>query len=368
MLFRLGLPDTRADYVDAARSMGAPILLSASAFTRRWPEEDRARDLPHPGFRLTNRETILERLKGVDYALDSAGYVIQSHWGGYIWQIEQHVRLAGAYPWTWWAAPDVCCEPEVAANREEVWARIALTIGLYRRACDEADRQNVRHPMPVLQGYAWEDYLRCYERLAPPDDASIIGIGSMCRRHLKGENGLEQVLDRLGRELPKNMKVHLFGIKSTAMAAIAYTHPFVASVDSQAWGVSLRRNHPTGRTNAISVEYMRRFYETQTRHIGEATHASSQIMLSIPSAQSPYRGKSREYGKFAQLAMHAIEQTGHGPYLPDEIDALVKRYGTFSNFVSDRYAGDLLTAFPSLVTSADRELLETMPEPQAIAA
>lgn len=261
----LGLPDLRHDYVAAARAMGAPVLLSANSqsLARKWTQAMHDEDLPHPGFKSL---LPLERMAGHRFALDSAGFHAMKAWGDYPWTIRQYVELAGRYDWEFWSSMDLCNEREIAGDRRDVLARIMRTAYYYDQCREYAAQLNIKPPMPVLQGFHWWDYVICAGALELDETTPIVGIGSVCRRHLWGPDGLIAILDQLDRELPKGIRFHLFGVISGAIAYLA-AHPRVASIDSQAWGKTLRMDHPTGRTNALAVQYMERFYQDQCAHV-----------------------------------------------------------------------------------------------------
>src|SRR3546814_20370834 len=62
----------------------------------------------------------------------------------------------------------------------------------------------------------------------------------MCRRPVHGADGLIAVVDRLDQILPRRTRLHLFGVKGDAIPYLtAFAHR-VASIDSQAYGVSAR--------------------------------------------------------------------------------------------------------------------------------
>src|SRR4051794_25549842 len=75
---------------------------------------------------------------GVPVALDSAGFVALHRYGDYPWTVAEYVELAAAYPWDWWAQMDLCCEPEIARDRDEVGRRIAATVRLLGECREEA--------------------------------------------------------------------------------------------------------------------------------------------------------------------------------------------------------------------------------------
>lgn len=62
----------------------------------------------------------------------------------------------------------------------------------------------------------------------------LVGIGSMCRRHVAGPNGVIQVLKALGSAFAGTAtRFHLLSLKSQGIQHAAL-HPRVASCDSQA--------------------------------------------------------------------------------------------------------------------------------------
>ena len=204
-----------------------------------------------------------------DVALDSAGFVAMFCYGGYRWTVDQYVGLAGVRPWAWWAAMDFCCEPEIAADRDEVARRVTLTVETLARCRDAAARAGVPAPMPVLQGRLPADYVRCAD--AMPDLPALVGVGSVCRRQLGGPDGLMEIVRVLDAALPRATALHLFGVKGTAIAALS-GHPRVASVDSMAWDFAARiekhKNGVSGSPLAYREGYLTRWYERQNDRAG----------------------------------------------------------------------------------------------------
>lgn len=157
--------------------------------------------------------------EGRDVALDSSGFVAMKLYGGYRWTENQYADLAKAMAPTWWAQMDFCCEPEIASSPIEVQKRICATVdGLNK--CESAAREvGITKPMPVLQGWSPCEYVDgpIYDR----SDLSIVGIGSVCRRKLKGRTGLLEVIDAIDRKMPASVMFHLFGVKGIALASVA---------------------------------------------------------------------------------------------------------------------------------------------------
>lgn len=253
---RIGLPLVGGALPAAARALGAPVLVSANAFARyRGHGEGRE----FAGFRASAPD-----LDGLDVALDSAGFVAHARYGGFPWSPEAYVQLAASRPWAWWAQMDACCEAEIAGSRGIVRLRQAETIRLLG-VCERLARDaGIAPPMPVLQGRTVEDYVWHVRQLgARLDGAALVGVGSMCRRHVAGPDGLLAVVDALDRVLPPGVRLHLFGVKSSGLAALA-AHHRVASVDSMAWDSGARyANKFASRTMSVRTVAMRAWHGAQ---------------------------------------------------------------------------------------------------------
>lgn len=233
----IGLPHLRqGPILDRAITMQQPALISANCLSR-W---NAARGLREwAGWELRPLKNA-SRLKSLD--LDSAGFVATAHYGGLPWTIEAYIELAASFPFRRFASIDYCCEAEIAHDRTEVLERISRTIATNRQCYALARDYGIHHRfMPVLQGRTPADYLRCADALSHLiDTQEFIGIGSMCRRPIHGEQGLLAVITSLVDTLPSTTRFHLFGVKG---AAIPWLKPFgdrIASIDSQAWGVTAR--------------------------------------------------------------------------------------------------------------------------------
>lgn len=218
LMIRVGIPASFTRFAAAAQDLGVGGLVSANAFFRHRQQRFRR---PAP-----------DLFGGLDVALDSAGFVAMVKYGDYPWSVSQYVELAKSHPWTWWASMDFCCEPEIAPNRAEVLSRVRRTVDMLAEVKAEAAFQRATAPMPVLQGWNPDDYLRCAEMMG--DLPNLVGLGSVCRRHEDGPTGVITVIRELHAALPPNVRVHLFGVKGPAAARLR-GHPRVASVDSAAW-------------------------------------------------------------------------------------------------------------------------------------
>lgn len=344
-LIRLGLPRSiMNELADEAMSLGAPVLISMGALYEA-AKKDFVRIGMVPWF--------------LDAALDSAGFTAMQQ-GGYRWSVWDHVELVATsssrvwgsaepgpcelpFPWTWWAAMDYCCEQAVAPNRLEVERRMARTIDNYEETLAAVASfwaegfTELTRPLPTLQGRRPSDYILSARMLAeawqrrplstseeedqdylghlPPgltlcevEDVcerdqqlvselpELLGVGSVCGREVEGPEGVLAVLDALHQELPRGVKLHLFGAKGDVLR---YLHLFpgrVASIDSMAWDTAARR--AAGRIRkkrgvfspqhsdffscdmAWRRQHMRQWYQSQLEKVG--CHASRQLRLNLP--------------------------------------------------------------------------------------
>lgn len=99
----------------------------------------------------------------------------------------------------------------------------------------------------------------------------MVGIGSVCRRHLHGPDGLLAIVEALDRVLPPGTVCHLFGAKGSALPALAQAglaHR-VGSTDSMAWDLSVRRAMPVGRTQIMRARAMVDWHTRETRQLRE---------------------------------------------------------------------------------------------------
>ena len=271
LVMRIGIPHRGGRLAFHAFEHGYPAMVSASAFWNRRTER----------FVIPDHSNIHE----LDFALDSAGFTVARAWkksgpqrglgGIFPWTLAQYMELAFSCGASWWSQPDLCCEPEIAASREEVDFRVRATATfleaslqqLYAWQSDLAKRlpprvvANMAWPcVPVIQGWRADDYLRSLDLLlqvwerwqpwvAPP---ALIGIGSVCRRPLHHpEHGLYAILRALDGRLPAGVKAHLFGVKGAGLAKFK-SIPWVASADSMAYDFTERVNaHRRGDSNTM---------------------------------------------------------------------------------------------------------------------
>jgi hypothetical protein len=225
--FRVGIPEVSGRFLIEAKKEDYKIMVSASRFWKR-----KRGAFAKPG----------RRLEGLDVFLDSAGFTAMRHWGGFPWTTDQYLDLVSQGAWTHWSQMDLCCEPEIAKNEKEVMERVDGTARLLYELCDKAKQRGIPPPLPVLQGWTPRHYRRSAElagsilRGSWPD---LVGVGSVCRRDVHGPSGVLSIVDELDTILPRNVRIHLFGVKSQALATLQGCDR-VHSTDSMAWDLRVR--------------------------------------------------------------------------------------------------------------------------------
>jgi len=259
----LGLPHlARGALLERTVALRAPALISANCLSR-WRKADGWRDWT--GWRTSTLANAAE-LASID--LDSAGYTMTVAYNGMPWSIDDYMALAASYPFRRVASADYCCEIQVAHDREEVRDRISRTIATNRECHARSVDLGIRERfMPVLQGRTPDDYLRCLDKLdgliLP---GTVVGIGSMCRRPIHGPEGLIAVIERLSRDFPIAAKMHAFGVKGDALPYLTPFAPWIASIDSQAYGVAARRDalrRGVRKTDLLVADHLERWYREQ---------------------------------------------------------------------------------------------------------
>ncbi|MPR10134.1 DUF7221 family queuine tRNA-ribosyltransferase-like protein [Microvirga tunisiensis] len=295
--FILGLPYVmRGPLLDTARALKAPVLFSANALSN-WKKD--ALGIPVWNGFNTKRLGLLD---GMEAYLDCGGFVAARQYRGYAWSVDEYLDLCAAYPWRWVASMDYCVEPEIAGNRETVLDRISATVAL-NRACmiGARDRGILHRLMPVIQGWMPEDYARCLDRMPDLSSFEVIGVGSMCRRHLNGSTGILQVVEELDRHLQgSSVKLHLFGLKGIGAAELR-GHPRISTVDSQAYGTRARvlaREAGFSKTNKFLAEIMADWYQRQVAAIEQPVkttrHPSPLLNLCPPRPDDPMEARLQQ--------------------------------------------------------------------------
>lgn len=283
----VGLPHlSRGAILDRAQALQVPALISANCLSR-WSDAPGWRQWQ--GWRLGQLANA-QGLASLD--LDSAGFVATRAYGGFPWTVDAYMDLAEAFPFRRIASLDYCTEAEIAGDREEVLDRISRTIRA-NRDCREraADRGLLDRLMPVLQGRSPSDYERCGEALwQSMTPGTVVGIGSMCRREIAGPEGLIAVFEHLDRVLPAGVRLHGFGVKGSALPYLTPLSHRIASIDSQAYGISARREalrHGIAKTDALVADHLERWLCVQHARLrGPAAPLQQATAAPVPAASN----------------------------------------------------------------------------------
>ncbi len=194
-----------------------------------------------------------------DWVLDSGAFTQVTQHGKFLMGVEEYAHQV----WRWRAcgnllravSQDYMCEPfvlEITGLSVEEHQR--LTIERYdrlRALCGDI-------VMPVLQGYAPEEYARHVAMYGDRLKFGMwVGVGSVCKRNGTPSAGL-QVLRAVRKERP-DLNLHGFGLKKTALQE-AGIRDILYSADSMAWSYAARM---AGRNGNDWREAMRFFNEIE---------------------------------------------------------------------------------------------------------
>lgn len=177
-----------------------------------------------------------------DWIMDSAAFTQLLNHGGYPEPVEEYAEQIKRWSTNGnllaAVAQDYMCEPHMLERTgKTIEEHQQLTIERYDAllACDTGGV----YIMPVLQGYAREDYVRHIEmygeRLKP---GMWVGVGSVCKRN-GDPRAIEAVLLAIKQARP-DLRLHGFGLKSTALSSSLVTE-LLHTADSMAWSYAARR-------------------------------------------------------------------------------------------------------------------------------
>jgi hypothetical protein len=177
-----------------------------------------------------------------DVLVDSGAFTEIAKHGGYRHGVEEYaaqlrrlheqgvVRIAAA------VAQDYMCEPAMLKKTGlDIPTHQRLTIERYDAllACDLPF-----HILPVLQGYAPEEYVRHIEQYGHRLKFGMwVGVGSVCKRNGTPSKIIE-VLAAIKAARP-DLKLHGFGVKTTSLLN-AEVRALLYSADSMAWSFAAR--------------------------------------------------------------------------------------------------------------------------------
>lgn len=274
---RVGMPLVSGELFEYGVASGLPLMFSANAFSKWSPGREFA------GFRLDAASAIPAT---VNATLDSAGFTQAVLYGDYVFSVEQYLDLAEARPWQWYSSMDYCVEPQVAPDAATRRLRIEATVARYFQCVDSAMRRRMELPVPVVQGHYAEEYAHCAEQLGIGAGTSLVGIGSVCRRHLHGPDGVIAIMEALDAVLPEGTRVHLYGLKGNGLAALARFSHRIDSTDSMAYDMAVRRSTPVGRTQYMRAVAMVEWHARELQRLHQVRRSDA------PPLQVPSRTKS----------------------------------------------------------------------------
>lgn len=253
-------------------------------------------DLPHDVALFVSRRRLAGRRtlprSRVHWALDSGGFSELSLYGEWRTTPAEYVTAVHRYDEEigelGWAAPqDWMCEPFMTGKTGlPVAEHQRRTVDNFAWLCDLwAGVSDADMPfMPVLQGWARDDYLRCWDlyhaRGITLADYPLVGLGSVCRRQATAEIGdIVHALRALDPELP----LHGFGVKRRGLELYG---PELASADSMAWSYQARREPPldgcTGHINCANcLRYALRWRAEVVDVLDRAHEAPRQLALDL---------------------------------------------------------------------------------------
>lgn len=120
------------------------------------------------------------------------------------------------------------------------------------------------HILPVLQGYAPEDYvshIRQYGSRLP--FGMWVGVGSVCKRN-GDPRAIENVLLAIKRERP-DLRLHGFGVKQTALGS-GLVRELLYTADSMAWSFAARKQGRDGNDPAEAIAYAKKINTMPVQH------------------------------------------------------------------------------------------------------
>jgi hypothetical protein len=212
------------------------------------------------------------------WALDSGAFSELSIHGR--WTLTPHAYVAAVRRYRdeithlAWAAPqDWMCEPAVVA-------RTGLSVREHqRRTVENLLQLRALAPdlpiIPVLQGWALDDYLACVAMYAAAGidltREHLVGLGSVCRRQSADE--IAVIVMRLHEQ---GLRLHGFGVKTEGLRRYGR---YLMSADSMAWSLRGRYvcgcRHQGSRQRAPLSEANCLHFAREWRHrlVGSLAHA-----------------------------------------------------------------------------------------------
>lgn len=202
-------------------------------------------DAKHFDYAFISRNRLIGRKSGFEvrsWIMDSAAFTTILKHGGYPHPVEEYAERIKRWSTNGnlmaAVAQDYMCEAHMLKIT-------GLTIPEHQRLTVERYDALMRcdvggvYIMPVLQGYAPEDYVRHIEMYGERlKEGMWVGVGSVCKRN--GDPGaIIRVLQAI-KDVRPDLRLHGFGLKSTALASPHIT-ALLHTADSMAWSFAARR-------------------------------------------------------------------------------------------------------------------------------
>lgn len=190
-----------------------------------------------------------------NWILDSGAFTEISRLGHYAHSVNQYAELIKRFQPNGClqaaVAQDYMCEPfilkKTSLSTQEHQKR---TVENYVQLCNKISDTYV---MPVLQGYAPEDYVACIELYGPllrPN--AWVGVGSVCKRNTRIQD-IFQLLYAIQQNRP-DLRLHGFGLKKSALEDDFIRNALHTS-DSMAWCYAARKTGER-KTKAFLIEHL----------------------------------------------------------------------------------------------------------------
>jgi hypothetical protein len=221
--------------------------------------------------------------------VDSGGFTEVTQHGGYRHNVEVYAieieRLRKICYIDCVVAQDYMCEPFALG-------KTGLTVAEHQRLTVEryADLRSLVpediHVMPVIQGYAPEEYashVRMYGDLLK--HGMWVGVGSVCKRQGRPE-AILAVLRAINAVRP-DLRLHGFGVKLTALRVREIVE-LLHTADSMSWSYHARKNGRSANDRGEAA-----MFASKVRSLTES-HAIAHMQHSYPAS-------GRSYGAPANL-------------------------------------------------------------------
>ena len=152
--------------------------------------------------------------------VDSGGYGTILQYGKYITSDVEYLVFIEKVKPKYFALRDYACDRNILRK----WNRTAkqhirMTVEHHLRMLDLIDKFNIEsEPVPVIQGSKLEEFLECLDLFKEYDllKFELIGLSGSISKDLSLEEA-RKVIKTLRKEIPKNRKLHLFGIRLNLM-------------------------------------------------------------------------------------------------------------------------------------------------------